>query len=256
MLETIVGELKKIEQVENVRVLYACESGSRAWGFPSKDSDYDVRFIYAHPTEWYLTIDEKRDVIERPATDGLLDISGWELRKALKLFRNSNPPLLEWLESPIIYLEQYSTARKIRELSPLLFSPKNCLYHYFHMAEGNYREFLKKDQVRVKKYFYVLRPILCCMWIEKFNKMPPMEFEKLADELLAAGALLSEIKNLLRRKKSGEEMDVEPQITVINEFLEGRIAHFTEYIQTVNPKKADPANLDALFQDSLKEIWK
>ena len=111
MEQAIKANLAEIEARENVRIVYACESGSRAWGFPSSDSDYDVRFIYLHPLEWYLSIVDKRDVIEDPIT-GQLDVNGWDLRKALQLFRKSNPPLFEWLNSPIVYLEKYSVASR------------------------------------------------------------------------------------------------------------------------------------------------
>src|ERR1043166_5445755 len=146
--------LTDIEQTEAVRVLYAVESGSRAWGFESTDSDYDVRFLYVRPRDWYLSIDveTKRDTIEKPITDDL-DVSGWDLRKALKLFRKSNPPLLEWLQSPIVYLERFSTAVRLRELTKEYFSPKSCLHHYLHMAEGNFRQYLQTEIVRLKKYF-------------------------------------------------------------------------------------------------------
>ena len=109
--EEIQRSIDEIEQSENVTVLYACESGSRAWGFHSQDSDYDVRFIYAHPPDWYLSVDleKKRDVIERPILDDL-DVSGWDLRKSLQLFRKSNPPLLEWLDSPIVYRDRFDVA--------------------------------------------------------------------------------------------------------------------------------------------------
>ncbi len=139
--QQIEVELQRIEQEEGVNILSACESGSRAWGFPSKDSDYDVRYIYIRPVEWYLSIFEKRDVIERPISD-MLDINGWDLKKALNLFRKSNPPLLEWLQSPIVYLENGSVAEQIRRVSPLTFSPRSCMHHYLHMAKGNYREYL------------------------------------------------------------------------------------------------------------------
>ena len=107
MHKRIVESLRQIECEEDVTILYACESGSRAWGFESTDSDYDVRFIYLRKTPWYLTIQNKRDVIERPISDEL-DIAGWDLPKALGLFRKSNPPLLEWLRSPVVYLEEAS----------------------------------------------------------------------------------------------------------------------------------------------------
>lgn len=113
MKEEILKAIQQIEIDYEVKVLFACESGSRAWGFPSKDSDYDVRFIYVHKPEYYLSIDpvgvgKKRDVIELPINN-LLDVTGWELTKALKLFRKSNPPLLEWLRSGIVYYQAFST---------------------------------------------------------------------------------------------------------------------------------------------------
>jgi len=249
-------ELQRIEQEEGVKILYACESGSRAWGFPSKDSDYDVRFLYIRPVEWYLSIFEKRDVIERPISD-MLDINGWDLKKALNLFRKSNPPLLEWLQSPIVYLEQGSVAEHIRRLSPLTFSPRSCMHHYLHMAKGNYREYLQGDQVKIKKYFYVLRPILACEWIEKTNEMPPIEFDQLVDGLVPEGSeLRNVIMQLLARKKAGEELDYEPRINPINEYLEDRISYFERAVAgTVAATGGQDQRLDELFQAALKETW-
>ena len=118
MMSKILTRLQNLEIEEGVKILYACESGSRAWGFPSADSDYDARFLYLQPPEWYLAVDleQKRDVIERPISDQL-DLSGWDLRKALKLFHKSNPPLLEWLGSPIVYWEKYSVVARLRKLA-------------------------------------------------------------------------------------------------------------------------------------------
>lgn len=121
---SVIAQLRAIEAEENVRILYACESGSRAWGFPSKDSDYDVRFLYVRRPEAYLSIFERRDVVERPISD-MLDINGWDLKKGLKLFQKSNTPLLEWLESPICYEENYSVVQSIRTLLPSGFSPRS-----------------------------------------------------------------------------------------------------------------------------------
>ncbi len=152
MKQKILEILDKIESDYQVKILFSCESGSRAWGFPSSDSDYDVRFIYLHPPDWYLSIDleSQKDVIELPIDDKL-DVVGWDLRKALKLFRTSNPPLLEWLDSPIKYSEKYSTAEQMRQLAPTCYSPGACMYHYLHMAQGNNREYLKGEKVWVKK---------------------------------------------------------------------------------------------------------
>lgn len=252
----IEAELARIEEEENVRILYACESGSRAWGFPSKDSDYDVRFLYVRPVEWYLSIRERRDVIERPISE-MLDINGWDLRKALGLFSKSNPPLLEWLQSPIRYHEPYSTAERIRTLSQAAFSPKSCMFHYLHMAKGNYREYLQGDTVRVKKYFYVLRPLLACGWIEKYNVMPPILFEQLVDELVSADSELHGIiQSLLVRKRAGEEFSMEPRIQQLNHYLETQITYYEQAAKGLHSAEglADE-QLDELFRHALLEAW-
>jgi len=254
--QLIMNELRNIEQQENVRILYACESGSRAWGFPSRDSDYDVRFVYIRPVDWYLSIFDKRDVIERPISS-MLDISGWDLKKALLLFRKSNPPLLEWLQSPIVYEDNYTVADRIRSLSPLSFSPRSCLYHYLHMAQRNYRDYLQGETVRLKKYLYVLRPILACEWIERYGAMPPMEFHRLVDELIPADSELSRaVQTLLERKASGEELDEEPRIPSINDYLEERLHHLERTAGTAehSPERQDE-QLDALFRAALQEVW-
>lgn len=255
MRERILSELNKIEREEGIKILYAVESGSRGWGFESKDSDYDVRFIYIRPTNWYLSIDDKRDVLEYPIND-LLDISGWDLQKALKLYRKSNPVLFEWLRSPIIYMEKYNTINKIRDLSNKYFSPKSSIYHYLHMAEGNYREYLKKDHIKIKKYFYVLRPILGCMWIEQNNTQPPMEFEELMKSQKLDDGLHEDIMKLLARKKGGDELNIEPRIEAINRFLEDKIEYFNSYVISLDNKESnDTVELDQLFIESLEEVW-
>lgn len=255
--QQVLEELTKIEKEEHVRILYACESGSRAWGFPSKDSDYDVRFIYIRPEEWYLSIFEKRDVIERSISD-ILDINGWDLKKALNLFRKSNPPLLEWLQSPIVYREDHVVTEQIRRISAVTFSPRSCIHHYLHMAKGNYREYLRGKQVKIKKYFYVLRPIFACQWIEKYNTMPPVEFDQLVDDLVAKESELKKvIDDLLVRKKAGDEMDYEPRIKPINDFLEAKIGYYERTAPGMQPADGgQDQRLDDLFRSVLKEVWK
>ncbi|AWB43480.1 hypothetical protein DCC85_04075 [Paenibacillus sp. CAA11] len=256
MNEKIRRELRRIEKEEHVRILYACESGSRAWGFPSQDSDYDVRFIYVRPVEWYLSIFEKRDVIERPISD-MLDIHGWDLKKALRLFLKSNPPLMEWLQSPMVYMEEGETAERIRALSPFTFSPKSSMYHYLHMAKGNYRDYLQGDQVKIKKYFYVLRPILACAWIEQFGSLPPIEFGTLVKALIPEGSELGEaIEKLLARKKAGEELDMEPRIGPINGYLEAQIIYYEQLAAGMPSGAGDlDSRLDGEFRLTLQEVW-
>jgi predicted nucleotidyltransferase len=246
MKEIIRAHLSQIEVSEDIKIVYACESGSRAWGFPSEDSDFDVRFLYVRPVEWYLSIDEKRDVVELPIDAGL-DISGWDLRKALKLFRKSNPPLLEWLGSPIIYLEKYSVAAKMRELATEHYSYSACLYHYLHMARGNFREYLKGDEVWIKKYFYVLRPVLAMAWLEQQLGVVPTDFNVLLEKLVVDPELRIEIDRLLAEKRAGAELDRGPRIEVISEFIERELERWETY-EIVNHKSSSLTDkLDGLF---------
>ena len=122
MKEEIKIQLQKVERNNDIKILYADESGSRAWGFASTDSDWDVRYIYIHRPEWYLSIDDKKDSLEEMLPHDI-DLSGWEIRKALKLFRKSNPPLMEWLRSPLLYLENRNFAASLRNLSNEYFNP-------------------------------------------------------------------------------------------------------------------------------------
>lgn len=252
MKDLIVAKLREIESKEKVKILYAVESGSRGWGFESKDSDYDVRFICIHPLDWYLSIEEGRDVIEYPVSDQL-DISGWDIKKALKLFKNSNPPLYEWLTSPIIYLEEGSFVQKLRELIPQFYSSVSSMHHYLSMAKGNYKAYLIEQQVKIKKYFYVLRPILACMWIEKYNTMPPMEFEKLLTGQKLDKNMVNEVHKLLERKRSSEELDLEDRIEVIQNFLKEKLEYFEDYVNRLGSKKYPNKDLlNKLFRDTLK----
>lgn len=253
--DVIRSRLKEIEVHANVRVLYACESGSRAWGFQSSDSDYDVRFLYIHPAEWYLSIDDHRDVIEQPINEQL-DITGWEIRKALRLFRKSNPPLYEWLESPIVYLELFGFAPRLRELAKSYYSPTTCIYHYLHMAQGNFREYLQGERIWRKKYFYVLRPLLAINWIEKGYGVAPTAFANLVDRLVESQPLRLEIDELINLKRAGAELDDGPRMPAISEFIENELAR----LDAAKPENIATAvstdELNELFRATLKEVWK
>jgi len=219
----IVERLRAVEKCHNVRILYAIESGSRAWGFASTNSDWDVRFIYVHSEDWYLSVHDQRDVIEIPIDDDL-DICGWELRKALRLMQKGNAVFFEWLRSPIVYLEatdsvtQKPVIDEFRKIAEPYFSPMATL-HYWHMAKGNFRDYLQGDMVKLKKYFYVLRPILSCLWILRGLGQPPIVFQQLLERLIPQGALKTEIEGLLVLKLSGEEMAEGPKQQAINEFI-------------------------------------
>lgn len=245
----IKSELELLEKEENVTVLWACESGSRAWGFESQDSDYDVRFIYLRQTSDYLRASDLRDVIEKPISNDL-DISGWDLPKALGLFRKSNPPLLEWLQSPIIYRSNSDFHSAISELIPSYFSPIGCMYHYMSMADRNRRSYLDKEEIKLKRYFYMLRPVLACMWIDKGFGTPPIEFGKLLDRLVPDGELRAQIEQLKEKKKNGDELDMAPPIPIISDFITAQMGKFTEATKETQFTK-DWEPLDEMFRKIL-----
>ncbi len=234
MHQLIVSKLHEIEEKENVRVILAVESGSRAWGFASPDSDYDVRFIYVRTREDYLKLNPARDVIELPINH-LLDINGWDLQKMLRLLYKSNPTLFEWFASPIIYMET-EFADKLRKMMYTYFSTKRSVYHYISMAEGNYRGYLKGDLVRAKKYFYVLRPILACRWILEKGTPPPMPFSELERAELPE-ELAEDIERILNLKLYFPELKEIPKIEKINKYLDGAIIEIKDKLQTLEEKK-------------------
>ncbi|MDE7212991.1 MAG: nucleotidyltransferase domain-containing protein, partial [Anaeroplasmataceae bacterium] len=159
MKQEILKHLKLIEEKNNVKILYAVESGSRAWGFASTDSDYDVRFIYVRKKEDYLRLDPYSDVIEY-VLDETLDINGWDISKALKLLFASNPTLIEWLFSPIVYLES-KEIEELRLLAEKYYSPKTLAHHYQHIALNQYKLHISdRKEVRLKKYFYFMNQVL------------------------------------------------------------------------------------------------
>ena len=255
MIAEIKKELSALETSLDIKILYAVESGSRAWGFASTNSDWDVRFIYIHKMDWYLTIDEPKDNYEKILPNDI-DLAGWELKKALKLFHKSNPPLLEWLNSPLVYMEQGATATRLRELMSSYFNPISCLHHYLHMAEGNYRDYLQKDMVRTKKYFYVLRPILACDWIHRTNTMAPMAFSTLVESQVKDPQILEIINSLLAQKTSGEELGEGPRIGQLNQFLEERIAFHQDLVKTLHrSERMSNDLLNQLFRETIDDIW-
>ena len=249
----ILKRLRATEQNENVRILMAIESGSRAWGFESTNSDYDVRFIYARPQDWYLTIDveDKRDVIEYPIVDEI-DLNGWDIKKALKLFWKSNPAFIEWIQSPITYIESGNFREQALHLLPQVYSTERGIYHYRSMAKTNYRGYLKAETVPLKKYFYVLRPLLSIRWLETYRTAAPIEFAKVLT-LVDDPDLTREINKLLQQKKAGREKGLIPAIPVLNQFIEVEL----ERLETTHPEKsekdAEIQQLNQLFQQVLKE---
>ncbi|KHS95853.1 nucleotidyltransferase domain-containing protein [Pectobacterium brasiliense] len=238
--------LQDVEERYQVKVLYACESGSRGWGFASPDSDYDVRFLYVHRPEWYLRVEQQRDVIELPIDDEL-DVCGWEWRKALGLLKRANPTLIEWLDSPVVYQEDRETASALRAAVPTWFSPSKACWHYLSMARKNFRGYLQDETVRLKKYFYVLRPLLAVRWIEAGKGMPPMRFSQLLAGTVDDPYLLAEIHQLLEIKQRSGEAEYGPRREVIHAFITKMLNDADNPAVLPDSQSVDDTMLDALL---------
>jgi len=241
----IQRRLSLIEQENDVRIIYACESGSRAWGFASQDSDYDVRFIYVKKVTDYLCIEKQRDVIETPI-DGIYDINGWDIKKALGLLKKSNPTLIEWLESPIIYRSDDTFTSLLKPILVEYFSQNALIYHYLNMARNNWRNDIEKGNLTAKKYLYTLRPLLCVDWIKRYDSIPPVNFQSMVEALPEANDIQNEIKWLLNIKAQGMEKGFIHRNRIMDEY----ILNSLDYRSDIKPnieKQLDWSPLNQLF---------
>ena len=246
MNQAILQKLLELEQSENISILYACESGSRAWGFASPDSDFDVRFIYAKRPDDYLTIADGPDTISLPV-DEVLDISGWDIKKALKLFLKSNGPLYEWLQSPIVYQQQTPFFDEMRSLMPRHFALRSGANHYLSMAYRTLSDDLQGDQVKLKRYFYALRPALACLWIIQKKSVPPMEFTHLRS-LITDTEVQHHVDELMKLKLATDEKTMISPILQLNQWLEATLSFCKEQVPLLPSLKQKTNELDQVFR--------
>lgn len=247
----IQGVLGEVASCDGVRILYAAESGSRAWGFGSPDSDFDVRFIYAHPPEWYLRLAEGRDVIERPLDDRLVDLAGWDVRKTLRLLLKSNPVLYEWLSSPIVYADDGAFRPAAMALFERHASRTALAHHYHSIAKGQWRSQIDgRDQVRLKKYFYIIRPLLSLSWVATHDGPPPMALDALLAAADLAPAIRAAINALTVKKRDTPEMGLEPRLADIDGWAHVELARLdpARLDPADAPRSDTPAEADQLFQ--------
>jgi len=248
IIAQIKNKLAEIEFTENVKVIMAVESGSRAWGFASPDSDYDVRFIYVRQPEDYIRLNPVRDVIEWQLDD-VYDVSGWDLQKALRLTYDSNPSIHEWCSSPIVYKEN-DLAAPLRELAAECFIPKKSLYHYVSMAKHNYNTYLTGDEVRIKKYFYALRPVLAARWVADNSTPPPMLFDDLVKAELQP-ELLPAVEELVRIKKETSELGMGPKIHELDQYIREQMEFMQEAADKAENRKNDWDRLEEFFRNTV-----
>lgn len=252
MRQRIVTELDGIEKEHNVKIIFAAESGSRAWGFPSDNSDYDVRFVYAHEKDWYLTTGEKRDVVELPV-DEVLDINGWDLRKSLKLMKKSNSALQEWISSPIQYRVWDKAFEKLAALSKVAFMPESSCYHYLSMAKSSAAKFDDgSGKTKLKTYMYAIRPILCCEWIIENLTQPPMRISELLAETGGDVRFREKAIELVEEKKRHSEKHAVERSEIVENYVSKKIAELPGRIPK-NPRKPDLEAFDDVFRHILDQ---
>ena len=253
--DNIGAQLQQLASQEQITILYACESGSRAWGFPSPDSDYDVRFIYLRPLEWYLSIEDRPDTIDLPI-DSLLDINGWDLRKALKLFKGSNSAIYEWIQSPIIYRTDGNLPQQLLELADRYYAPRAGIHHYLNLATNCHREYLQTDTAKLKKYFYALRSILAAKSIVTHQTFPPMVFSELLNLISDRPDILAEIDRLLKIKATANEATTIAPSPILNEFIRSEIEYCEDAVKLIPKQETDIAAVDRLFRKlALAQAW-
>lgn len=251
MREVILEKLKEIEQRENVKIIHCVESGSRAWGFDSPDSDYDVRFVYVRRKDFYLRLDSTRDVIEWQLDD-TLDINGWDVQKTLYLLHKSNPTVFEWNNSPIIY-KTTDEWKKISSVINGYFEPKSAMYHYLSIAKKNCKKYLGGDTVQLKKYFYMLRPVLACRWIIDRGTPPPIEFGVLMDSCLDEAEVREDVERLLCLKKNAPEIAMDKPFARIDGYLEREISKTNGILSELDASRGKPWHeLNEIFLSLVK----
>lgn len=252
MEQRIQKKLIELEDQYRIKILLVCETGSRAWGFPSPDSDYDVRMIYRHETDWYLTLNDKKDTIECMSDDGELDISGWDIKKCLKLMWKSNGALLERVQSPIVYRQEKDIAALLRSYSEECFAPIATMHHYLGMANNAFEDVNGKIEIKLKKLFYALRATLACKWILEKDSVPPIVFMDLVNELQFDESLKERIYTLVQLKSCKTESYIHLAETDLNTFISSELGKASAAFDSLKGRKEGEIDLDAVFRTVLK----
>lgn len=242
-MQNIQTILTNIEQTKKIKILYACETGSRAWGFPSPDSDYDIRFVYMHKRDWYLNLSQRKDTIE--IMDGDLDITGWDLRKCLTLLKKSNAPLIERFQSPIEYYSVPGFKDDFKKMIESYYSPIAVFYHHHCLAKKFWGELKDKDEYKLKSLFYLVRSLLSCNWILEDKKVLPMDIFGLM--LYATDEQKLKINELVALKATVGEKYQHPKDTRVHKWIVAWFEKAEAGKDKVEANKKDIADLNEFF---------
>ena len=248
MKTRIIEKLQSLEKEKNIEILLAIESGSRSWGFASPDSDYDIRFIYKHSTDWYLSPWEKRDTIEFLTEDDL-DGSGWDLKKTFQLLNKSNVPLLEHLYSHIFYVKNDAFLDKIKPLTKETFSPIAVAHHYLSIVK-KYWESCNNNEVKLKDYFYCLRTTLAAKWIVEKETFPPVIFHKMLN--LLPLEIKTKVDFLLTIKSEKGEKYKHPKDKELSFYLRTEIEILSRKAKSLKAGNLNKKEAEKAFVELLK----
>ena len=249
MKDIIVNKLKEIEFNEGIQMLFACETGSRAWGFPSPDSDYDARFIYKHDLDWYLSLKDRKDSIQIPI-EGDLDITGWELKKCMSLMYKSNCALFERLQSRIIYMSKDGFADIMMGLASKCFSAKAAMHHYHSMSLKYVEQCMKHNNVKLKSYFYAIRTTMAASWIRIKGSVAPIYMPDMY--AVVDAQIVTAIEELIHLKSKKNESYMHVRNNVIDEYLQDQIQTNENIKDQLSVGKRNVSLLDEFFISEIK----
>ncbi|MCG8580982.1 MAG: nucleotidyltransferase domain-containing protein [Bacteroidales bacterium] len=253
MEKKIKKYLSELEKENGIEILLACETGSRAWGFPSPDSDYDVRIIYKHKKDWYLSLSEEKDTIEVFYDNNEIDISGWDLRKSLKLIWKSNAALIERIQSPVIYKKKSGFIDGIHVIAQKTYSRIGTVHHYLSMAKKKLSEVDEMPEYKLKNFFYALRASTACLWILEKEIIPPIEFGIMLSGLEIDKNLLSRIKKLIELKSTISESYMHSGEQDLILFMKRCIERAEAEAMNLPSAKGEMNELNEFFRKTLEE---
>jgi hypothetical protein len=249
MQQTIINKLAEIEKEQAIKILFACESGSRGWEFPSPDSDYDVRFIYVRPYRFYLSVLDRKYDLNFPI-NGDLDIYGWDIRKVLQLMKKSNTTPFEWLQSPIIYRQNEAFRNDLWALSSFYFGQRSNIHHYLGIAQGALETMANDSEIKIKKLFYVLRPLLAAKWCLEKESIAPMTIGPLMTLLPAE--LKKQVSELITLKSTAAESFVIKVSPELKTYIDNEFARISEASTHLKRDHFDADRLDEFFVNTIK----
>ena len=261
MKDKIIRLCKNIEKKENMKILFAVENGSRAWRMSSKDSDYDVRFVFVRPLEDYIQINKLQEVIhiafdkncnKVPVEGSFIDLSGFDVFKYVRLLSDSNPTAIEWLVSDIVY---YGKQNKVfRDFALKNFNKISLYHHYKSMCRNNYLKYLKsRSDVTYKRYLYAFRGLLNAKWVVYKRTVPLISF---LETLEKGGGLISEgvvdkLKEIIKLKLQGKEKDIIQNIVRFDMYIEEFLKDDSEA-----PREKSHATFNSLNKELRKIVLK